>query len=126
MFLLALLLLQPPATPATFVVQEQIDRLTTEREQLIALQFDCTPAARTAAQASHQAIIDKLVALKAEPQATADIDVLLDLLIARFQDSLKNFDTITPDRPCTREKGATVRLAEIAAQLAKLEVLKGR
>jgi len=117
---------QPPDTPASVSIRNQIAVLEQEKAQLIQLQKDCAVPERDAARAAHQAIIDKLTALKGDPQATADIDAIFDELIARFQDSLKNFDEITPGRPCTIVGGAAARIAAINIQLGKLRALETR
>jgi len=113
-------------TPATKSIQDQIDSLVAERAQLQALQRECAVAPRNASRDAIQAVIDKLTALKADARATPDIDALFDIIIARFQERLKDFDEVTRDAPCTLALGAAARIGVINSQLPKLEALKNQ
>ena len=105
-------------------IQEQIDALTAERTQLIALQRDCAANQRDPARAAIQPRIDKLIALKADPVADAEIDAILDKLIQKAQTELDVLDDVKPGAECTEEKQAAARIADINRQLGKLETLK--
>ena len=111
-------------TVATTEIQKQIDALTVERAQLLQVQKDCGPANKANVIATLQAIIDKLTALKADPQASADIDAIFDELIGRLQTAKDAVNGAIPGRDCALEPGAAARIGLINAQLAKLEILK--
>lgn len=105
-------------------IQEMIDKLTAERAQLLAIRRDCSTAERGNSRVAIQAVIDKLVALKGDAQATPDIDALFDQAILILQARLAEFAVTLPQGPCALEATATTRIGEINAQLPKLEALK--